>query len=230
MKFRLVDIFFIVIGLAVGAILSLQVRSHPVASGSFSLDQLEIKKTLLETFSIEQAELKKKLALVEAKKAESQKIIEGRSSRQTLEILNHLKALTGLNGVQGQGIRITLGDNPAVSRLDFSALNENFVQATDLRDLVNALFAKEAKAIAVNGKRIEPLTPVQSVFDSILIGNLQIAPPFVVDAVGSSSALQEAVHSLRQKKIQISVEVVGNLKIAPIETLRALQYLSLANP
>ena len=73
-----------------------------------------------------------------------------------------------------------------MNRGDFSAADENFVQAAYLRDLVNALFLKDASAVSVNGKRALPLTPIQSAFDTILIQNVQVYSPFTIEAVGSS--------------------------------------------
>ncbi|MEK9132565.1 MAG: DUF881 domain-containing protein [Patescibacteria group bacterium] len=227
MKLRLIDTVFILIGLAVGIILSLQIRSQPIGNRSFPLDQLEVQKSLLSTFSLEQTDLKKELESVENKLTEARAIVERRSSRQTLRQLDSLKKLTQLNAATGSGIRITLSDNPSVSRLDFSAINENFVQATDLRDLVNALYLKDAKAISINGKRVSPLMPIQPVFDSILVGNFQISSPFMVEAVGNSDALKEVAISLQSKKIHVYLERLEKMEIESIQTPRSVKYLSI---
>ena len=145
--------------------------------------------------------------------------------------LKRLEHLTGLDEIKGIGVRITLSDNSSVNRVDFSSLNEYFVQATDLRDLVNALFLKDATAVAINGKRILPLTTIQAVFDSILVGNIQISSPFVVEAVGTPAGLQDALQQIQERKIQIFVDPNVNLTIPPLEmaNVRAAQYMSLTD-
>lgn len=230
MRSRLFDFVFISIGITIGIILSLQIRANPVKSGSFPLQQLEVKKSLLEAFSFEQENLKKQLTAIEVKKEEAQDIVERRFSKETRRTIERLKELTGFQVIEGKGIRITLSDNPSVVRSDFSSINENFVQATDLRDLVNGLFLQDAVAISVNEKRIIPLTPIQSAFDSMLVGNFQITPPFIFEAVGNPESLQEALRFIKKSKIQIFTDIFGNLKIPPLESSRSMKFTSLTSP
>jgi len=213
MRLNLINIVFIFIGIMIGVILSLQVRANPVSLGSFPLEQLEIQKSLLNAFSLEQQELKQKLDAVETKINESQQIIEKKSSPKVLKMLNDLKYSTGFKPVKGVGIRIVLNDNAAVNRMYFSSTNENFVQAADLRDLVNLLFLKDAQAISINGKRVTSFTAIQSAFDSILIGNYQVSPPFVIEAIGNTSALLEAVRQFNKRKIQLFIDEEMQLDI-----------------
>lgn len=227
MRFRLVDICFIAIGLAIGVILSLQIRAHPIRIGSSALDQFEAKKAILTSLSVEQEESKQKLAAIEAKKEELKALIASRSSQKTLQTLDRLKELAGYSQVTGEGIRITLNDNLSVTRLDFSSINENFVQATDLRDLVNVLFLKDAKAISINDHRITPMTPIQSVFDSILVGNLQISPPFIVDVIGNQTSLSDAVKNSKKRNFQVLIDSLSTMKIQPAQDSIPAKFLSL---
>lgn len=227
MRTRLISSLFIIIGTAIGIILSLQIRAQPIKLGSFPLEQLETQKQLLTTFSTEQDELKRRLDAVESKLKDAQEIIAQRSSKATLRQLEDLRNKTAFNSITGQGIKITLKDNASVNRLDFSTVKEAFVQATDVRDLTNALFLKGAKAIAVNGKRIGPLTPIQSVFDSILVGNIQINSPFVVEAIGTLDELIDGVNTIRSRKIQIHIDSPIYLKLDPIDATRTIKFMTL---
>lgn len=227
MHIRLLDLVFIAIGITIGIILSLQIRADPIRSGSFPLEQLEVKKSLLESFFLEQENLKKELQGIEEKKKEAQNVIERRSSSKTRRTLDRLKKLTGFQSLEDKGVRITLSDHSSVSRADFSSINENFVQATDLRDIVNGLFLKDAAGISINGKRISPLTSIQSAFDNILVGNFQIVPPFSIEAIGNPVALQEAVHSVKKSKIRIFVDSVSKLKIPSLDSIRSIKFISL---
>lgn len=227
MKLRFIDIIFIFIGVSIGIIVSLQLRAQPPQVGSSAQDQLSIQKSLLASFSLEQEDLKKQIKNFDEKLSNAKEIIKNRSSRATVNKIEHLKSLTQMESVEGEGVRITLNDNPSVSRLDFSAIDENFIQASDLRDLINALYLKGAKAISINQKRISPLTPIQSVFDSMLLGNFQISPPFVVEAVGNADALINAASYLQQKKIHAFFEKVNSLEVKASEGSKPIKYVSL---
>lgn len=229
MQIRLVNSIFTLVGIAIGIIIALQFQAKPVPFGSFPLEQLEIQRSLLITFSQEQTDLKKELQNIEIKLEEAKEIIKKRSSTKIQATLNRLKRLAGLTPEAGSGVRITLDDNPLVSRGDFSNINENFIQATDIRDLVNFLFLKDAKAIAINGKRILPLTPIQPVFDSILVDNFQISPPFKIEAIGIPNGLTEAVLPYKTRKIHIFVEIAEDLVIPALEGPRNTKFLSIAN-
>lgn len=226
MRIRYINATFVIIGLVVGIIISFQIRVRPVSIGSFPLDQYEAQKSVLAAFSTEQDSLKKSLSNIEAKLNEQKQIIEKNSSRGTQDALARLKLKSGFDKVSGEGISITLSDNPSVFRTDFSSINEGFVQATDLRDLVNGLFLQDARAIAINGVRVLPLTPIQPVFDSILVGNLQVGSPFIVTAIGNTVSLEEAVKHIEQRKIQIYIESPASLEILPAESSREFKYLS----
>jgi uncharacterized protein YlxW (UPF0749 family) len=228
MRIRLVNISFIVIGVIIGSILALQIRAKPVNVGSYPLDQLEVQRSLLTAFSSEQDVLKKSLATIEQKLEEEKTFLEKISSKETKNELARLKSLTGLDVVEGEGIKITLKDNSTFSRTDFSAVNENFVQATDLRDLVNLLFLQDAKAIAINDIRVLPLTPVQPVFDSVLVGNLQIGSPFEIVAIGNIDSLLEATKTIKKRKIQVYVDSPIFAKINPTDNPRELKFISAA--
>lgn len=221
-----ISILFVFIGIAIGIILSLQIRADPISVGSSTIEQLETQKALLSTFSVEQEELKRESAVVNEKIQVSKSTIEKRVSAKTLKELNRLKDISGFNLVSGNGIRITLNDNSTVNRFGFSPTNENFVQASDLRDLVNALFLQGAQAIAINGKRITPLTTIQPVFDTILIDNLQVIAPFSVEAIGHADTLVAAVESIKQRKIQFFVDKDINLNVPSLNAMRSLKFLS----
>jgi len=230
MRPRFIGIIFILIGISIGIIISLQLRANPLMVGSSAQAELDIQKSLLSSFSAEQEDLKTQLSAVNEKLSNVKETIKNRSSSATIRKIDHLKALTQLKNMKGEGVRITLSDNPTVSRANFSAINENFIQASDLRDLVNALYLKNATAISINQKRISPLTPIQPVFDSILLGNFQVSPPFVIEAIGIPEALISAASNLQQRQIHMYLEKINSLEIAAAEGQKTIKYASLLNP
>lgn len=228
MGIKSINIAFIFIGVSIGIILSLQIRANPVKNISSPIEQLELQKSLFSAFLDKQNELKKALNSAEAKLKETQDAIAKRTSKKNTLYLARLKERIGLNEIKGEGVRIVLSDNSSVARLNFSAINEYFVQAVDLRDLVNALFVKDAHAIAINSKRIIPLMPIQPVFDSILVDNFQTVSPFTVEAIGNSEALKEAVYEIAKKrKIQIFIENPAYIRLPAVDGLRSPKIMSL---
>jgi len=227
MKKQVVTPLFIGIGLLVGIIFSLQFRAKPIGSGSFPLERLEIQKELLTEYSVEQQELKQRIEEADEKLQEARALIERQTSPQTLNELDRLRAAAGFTAVEGSGIRVKLSDNPGVSRRGFSSVNENFVQASDVRDLVNSLFLKDARAVSINGNRVMPLTSIQPVADNLLVGNFFEIAPFVIEAVGDPDALEEAVETIRSRKIRVFADVVDSLKLEPVESRRTLKFLKL---
>lgn len=227
MRFTFLNSLFIFIGIAIGIILALQIRATPIPVDSFPDQQIEIQKDLLATFSAEQSKLETDLAEVEKKLQEAEVTIAYRSSTAAKQTLAHLKDLTASSAVSGEGIRITLKDNPAASRVDFAAGSADFVQASDLRDLVNTLFLQDARAIAINSRRITPLTSIRPVFDTILVGNFQIASPFIIEAAGNPQSLSSVLQYIRKNKIQMFVDWPTMLELSPLESKRAIEFMSL---
>lgn len=226
-RISLLGVVFIVIGVVIGTILSLQIRADPVGKRSFPLDQIEVRRSLLEAFSLEQQGLREQLAEMEEKKNEAKTVIEQRSSRQTVQILEKLRNTTGFSSVEGEGVRVTLKDNLDAPRVEFAPQNAQFVQASDLRDLVNALYLQNAQAMVINGKRITPLTPIHPIFDSILVGNVQMNTPFVVEAIGHPDTIKAAVAVLENRKIRAYVDTPVLLALPPLESMRSFKFLTL---
>ena len=132
---------------------------------------------------------------------------------KVLKLLDDLKSLTGLNRFKGAGIRIILNDNAAVNRM-------YFLQPTKISYklpicAISLIFysLKMRKRFPSTVKRVTPFVSIQSVFDSILIGNYRISPPFVIEAIGNTEALLEAVRQFNKRKIQLFIDEAVQLDI-----------------
>lgn len=99
------------------------------------------------------------------------------------ERLERLGVRTGFGAVRGPGVRIQVDDSP-------SGVPEEAVRDTDLTDLVNALWAVGAEAIAVNGERVTVLTGIRNVDVAIHVNGKPLSPPYVVEAIGDPRTLQ----------------------------------------
>lgn len=231
MRIHFLPFLFLLVGSIIGVILTLQIRAKPVSRDFSPVGRIENQTALLSTFRQEQDDLQKKLDILRDKRKAAQVIIDQRSSPENRRRIEHLKERASLAPVQGSGLSITLNDSNLVTRIDFSSYNENFVQSSNLRDLVNLLFLKNATAISVNGRRITPLTSIQSLFDTILVGNFRAIPPFVVEAIGNIEELSESVNMFRKgKKIEIFSDTTVGIEISPLESDRITKYLFLVAP
>jgi uncharacterized protein YlxW (UPF0749 family) len=117
--------------------------------------------------------------------------------------LARLQGRTGYGAVRGPGVRITLDDSP-------SGLQEEAVRDTDLADLVNALWAVGAEAIAINGERLTVLSAIRNVDVAIHVNGRPLSPPYVVEAIGDPRTLQsDLVNSPRGQHFFALADALG---------------------
>lgn len=99
----------------------------------------------------------------------------------------------GLTALQGPGMRVTLDDAPRSA--DFPGVDPNLlvVHQQDLQGFVNALWAGGAEAITLQGQRLVTTTGIKCVGNTVVLDGVPYAPPYVIEAIGSSSRLQAAL-------------------------------------
>jgi len=91
--------------------------------------------------------------------------------------------------VTGPGVSVRLLDGPPVTGTS-AADDPARVSDVDLRQVVNALWAAGAEAVAVNGLRLGPQTAVRTAGSAVLVDFRPVQSPYVVQAIGSSNALE----------------------------------------
>jgi uncharacterized protein YlxW (UPF0749 family) len=67
-----------------------------------------------------------------------------------------------------------------------------------MRDLVNYLWLKGAKAISIEGaggkeERVGPMTSIDCIVNTVLINGTKIVPPFQIKAIGDRQVLNSAI-------------------------------------
>lgn len=102
------------------------------------------------------------------------------------EELERAKILSGLIGVKGKGVIITLDDGDEYSK----------VSERDLLYLINELRASEAQAISVNEERIIAMSEIKQTGDYIVINGRQLKHPFTVKAIAEPDKLENALKML----------------------------------
>lgn len=143
-------------------------------------------QTMLSSWKTKYEEIEEKLKDTQMKIAEYQEKID--SNEQASELLDkeleQTNLLVGKTNVIGEGVIITLKDN-----------EEETIEASDLRYLVNELKSAGAEAISINDKRIINMTEIVNVNNSrIYINEEPNVSPYVVKAIGNQTYLSSALN------------------------------------
>jgi uncharacterized protein YlxW (UPF0749 family) len=111
------------------------------------------------------------------------------------ERLRAVEREVGLAAVRGPGVVVRLTDAPSADPSVGQRSADGRVQDRDIQDVVNALWAAGAEAVAVNGQRVGPLTAVRQAGEAVLVDYRPVASPYDVSAVGDSAALERSFAS-----------------------------------
>ena len=119
---------------------------------------------------------------------ESQVATRSDSSRRLSEQVAELRAHAGLTKVHGPGETVSLGNGkPASAPSGSTAYLVNF---EDVKDVVNLLFAGGAEAVAVNGRRISPVSRIAGAGAAVVIDQgAPLQAPFSIQAVGNRAQM-----------------------------------------
>jgi len=105
-----------------------------------------------------------------------------------------LRTAAGLTPVRGPGVAVTFTDSRRPLRPGEDP-NLVLIHYSDLRAVVNMLWAAGAEAVAVNDERIITTTGLSCVGTTILCNTRRMAPPYRVVAVGNPAALVAATQA-----------------------------------
>lgn len=129
-----------------------------------------------------------------------------------------IKLQTGLVGVEGPGIRITLDDAPAREPdIPFSWF---IIHDYDIRSILNDLKIAGAQAIAINGERVVPMSEQICAGPTIIINGNRYPVPYVIEAIGDPDELYEAINTsfkiyeLRQFNIKVDIKKTDKIRIS----------------
>lgn len=126
--------------------------------------------------------------------------------------VDDLRAHAGLVAMHGPGVEVDLrngvpGPGPGGS-------NGYLVNYQDVQDVVNLLYAQGAEAVAVNGRRITPLTSFSgSAGEVVLDQGPPLSSPLVVLAIGDRNRMQTALDNpsslpdIRARQVQYDLKL-----------------------
>lgn len=103
-----------------------------------------------------------------------------------------LQAHAGLTAMHGPGVEARLSNGMPAP--DTSGQTRYLVNFQDVQDLVNLLFAQGAEGVAVNGRRITPLTAFSGTAGQVVIDQgPPLSSPLRVVAVGDRNRMEAAL-------------------------------------
>ena len=108
--------------------------------------------------------------------------------------LGTLRTAAGLTGMRGPGVAISITDSRRPLRAGEDP-NLVLIHYSDVRAVVNTLWAAGAEAIAVNDERIISTTGLSCVGTTILCNTRRMAPPYRIVAIGDPAALAAAAQA-----------------------------------
>ena len=185
--------------LALGSAIALSWSARAPAPPVTAAAEADAARPAIARLEAKQRQLKEQIAGLRARLAAAQ---QRQTAAQTAaaELQPALQAermLAGLTPRSGPGLRLTLDDSSSPAPLG-AAANDYIVHDTDMRDVINVLWAAGAQAIAVNGERLVATSSVVCVGTVIIVNDVRLAPPYTVTAIGDISRLATAVDGAPQ--------------------------------
>lgn len=182
--------------LATGLFISSNLSGSPIEEKRALLEE-RIKKT-----EKEREKLKNEIEKLreEISKLEKKATSESEGLKELQERLNDLRFAAGLTAAEGPGVEIVMSDGEVKN--DEIVPEAYIVHDSDIRAMVNALYAAGAEAVSINGERISYVTAIRCVGPTILINSKRMSSPFTIKAIGDPESLERGL---------VADEVAGEL-------------------
>ncbi|MDR7523289.1 MAG: DUF881 domain-containing protein [Armatimonadota bacterium] len=143
-------------------------------------------------------------------------LTEGRGLSEAMaRELAQYRLVLGLVPVEGPGVRVTVAEDA-----DAGGVLPSAVHAQDLSGLANELWSAGAEAMAINGVRVMATTGIRSADGRLEVGDLPVAPPYRLEAIGDPAAMQAAlairggfVDGLRAVGVRVEVRPEARIRL-----------------
>lgn len=183
------------IGLIFGAVLSMNYNSNlprliTPAVPFIALKEMEIK------LDNQQQNNKERLAGIDEQVATLERQTKSNQGqfKTLIDEVEDLKVSAGMTDLSGEGILVVLDDSSARKYTPNS-----IAHASDMRDLIDYLWTKGARAISIKGaganaERVGSGTSIDCIVNTVLINSTKIVPPFEIRAIGDRKNLVNAIN------------------------------------
>jgi uncharacterized protein YlxW (UPF0749 family) len=135
------------------------------------------------------ADLRREIADDEQRAAADQRVTASLATE-----LGTLRTAAGLTALRGPGVVVTITDSRRPLRPGEDP-NLVLIHYSDVRAVVNLLWAAGAEAVAVNDERIITTTGLSCVGTTILCNTRRMAPPYRVVAIGNPDMMMAAAQA-----------------------------------
>jgi Uncharacterized protein conserved in bacteria len=211
---RVVSIFVVAaVALATGFLVAGQVKVQ-LLTPSNQVARYQALVRNVQELEASNADSRQKIATLRSQ-IDALEAIAAQRSAATQALQNQvadLRAHAGLTTLHGPGVEVDLANG--VPGLDSSSEPGYLVNFKDVQDLVNLLFARGAEGIAVNGRRITPLSAFSGSEGQVIIDQ---GPPFTapvrLSAVGDRNRMEaalsdpSALSDIRAREVQFQLQV-----------------------
>lgn len=173
-----------IVCVVLGIIIALQYKTID-ANNRLSVEEINtiegLKSALIQEQTTKESLQNEVLVLTEKNRR-----LEDSALDQQLSILkeeyDRALVLSGLKDVKGDGVIITVGDNP----------NES-VSDLELLDLINTLKSVDAQAISINEERVVAMSEIKLADNYIIINGRPVIPPYTVKVIGDGEMIEKAL-------------------------------------
>ncbi|HVE97586.1 MAG TPA: DUF881 domain-containing protein [Mycobacteriales bacterium] len=183
-------VLFVAVLVTLGVLMSTAYRetrvTAPAAKRAQSALVDEARRRTRRTDDLQRAEAALREA---AATARAQRLRTTAAGRDLAERLAGLELAVGSVAVRGPGVEVELRDAPEDERGEDLA-GEGTVRDRDIQEVVNALWAAGAEAIAVNGQRLSSLTAIREAGEAVLVDYRPVTPPYRIHAVGDPDRIE----------------------------------------
>ena len=172
-----------------GFAVSLQLKSVRF-NRSYSQENLRAQElqTLLNDEKEKNISLAADLESAKSQIAELRKNSDESFSSVIGEQLENAEKLAGMVALTGPGVTVTMDDSKK-NNLTISG-DSAIIHDSDIRTVVNELFASGAEAISINGERLVSTSSIRCVGPTVLVNNTRLSIPFVITAIGDGKTLE----------------------------------------
>ena len=210
------------VALVMGFVVAGQVKAQ-LLTPSNQVARYEVLVRSVQELETTNAESRRRIATLRAEIDALESAASGRSAA-TQALQNQvadLRAHAGLTAVHGPGVEVDLANGVPGPAAGGQA--SYLVNYQDVQDIVNLLFAQGAEGVAVNGRRITPLTAYSGSAGEVLIDQgLPQSSPLKVVAVGDRNRMAAALDDAsalpdiraRQVQFQLRMTFFGNPDVA----------------
>lgn len=146
----------------------------------------------------------------------------GKGSAALNSALQDNKVFAGLTELEGEGVEVTLVDNPTAGPMPGEL---DIIHDYDLLKVSNELFSAGAEAVSINGQRLVTISSIRCAGPTILVDGIKVAAPFKVLAVGDSKVLDSAFRMAGGVMAELSQSNPQMVSIKKMTKIRVPAYL-----